>query len=79
MKIVEVRKFSFWIQCRIESDRLKKPFDLFYLNQFHTFIITFIQYIYIHLHSPRPLSISSLLAALREKPPWGAELMSIDF
>jgi hypothetical protein len=44
---------------------------LFILSfQFHTFIITFHYHIY---HSPRPLSISSLLLAQREKPPWGAE------
>ncbi len=41
-------------------------FIYFYLFQFHTFIIIFIQYIH-------PLSISSLLVAQREKPPWGAD------
>ncbi len=42
-------------------------FYLFDLFQSHTFIITFIQYnTFVHLHSPRPLSISSLLVAQRK-------------
>ncbi len=41
---------------------------------FHTFIITIIQYIFIHIHSPRPsLLFLHCLFAQREKPLWGAE------
>ncbi len=55
--------------------KLKHKGYLFYLFLFHTFIISLIQYIhdFIHLLSPRPLSISSLLVAQREKSPWSAE------